>query len=107
MSVPLVRHLHQLSTYITVPVRRNRKILPPQFKNKFSAGQKMYYGSGPLLARVFCEQKSQKNSFILLSSHATAQEDEVQGIHGENSQIKLNILTSYNKKLVSISTLQA
>jgi hypothetical protein len=28
MSVPLVRHLHQLSTYITGIVRRNRKLLP-------------------------------------------------------------------------------
>jgi hypothetical protein len=26
MSVPLVRHLHQLSTYITGTVRRNRKL---------------------------------------------------------------------------------
>jgi hypothetical protein len=106
MSVPLVHYLHQLSTYITVPVRRNRKILRLQFKNKFSVGQKMYCRSGPLLACVFCEKKSQKNPFILLSSYATAQEEEVQGRHGDNSQIKPKIFTSYDKKLVSTSTLQ-
>jgi hypothetical protein len=35
MPVSLVRNLHQLSIYITGPVRRNRKLLPMEFKNKF------------------------------------------------------------------------
>jgi hypothetical protein len=39
MSVPLVCHLHQLST-ITGTVRKNRKLLPQQFKNKIAVGQK-------------------------------------------------------------------
>jgi hypothetical protein len=42
MSVPLVSCLHQLSTHIPGSVRRNRKLLPQQFKNKFSVGQKIY-----------------------------------------------------------------
>jgi hypothetical protein len=48
MSVPLVCHLHQLSTYITGTVRRNRKLLPQQLKNKSAVGQKVYCRSGPL-----------------------------------------------------------
>jgi hypothetical protein len=36
MSVPLVCPHHQLSTYITGTVRRNREILLQQFKNKFA-----------------------------------------------------------------------
>jgi hypothetical protein len=42
MSVPLVRHLHQLSTYVTGTVSRNRNLSPQQFQNKFAVGQKMY-----------------------------------------------------------------
>jgi hypothetical protein len=38
MSVPSVHHLHQLSTYITVTVRRNRKLVSQQFKNKSAVG---------------------------------------------------------------------
>jgi hypothetical protein len=81
MSFPLVSHFHQLSTYIIVTARRNRKLLPQQFKNKFTVGQKMYCRSGPLLACVFHKKKSQENS-CHSSLHATAQEDEVQGRHG-------------------------
>jgi hypothetical protein len=41
-------------------------------------------------SRVFREKKSQekKNPVILLSSHATAQEEEVWGRHSGNPQIK-------------------
>jgi hypothetical protein len=62
ISVPLDRHLDQLSTYITGTVGRNRRLLPQQFKNKFSVGQKMYYRSSPLLVCVSCKKKSQKKS---------------------------------------------
>jgi hypothetical protein len=57
----------------------------------------MYCRSGPLLACVFCKKKSQKNPVILLSSHATAQEEEVQGRHGGNPEIKPKIFTSFSK----------
>jgi hypothetical protein len=62
----------------------NRKLLPQQFKNKFAVEQKMHCRFGPLLAYVFCKKKSQKCPVILLSGHATAQEEEVQGRHGDN-----------------------
>jgi hypothetical protein len=97
MSVPFVRHLHQLSTYINGTVRRNRKLLPQQFKDKFAVGHKMYCRSGPLLACVFCEKKLQRNPVSLPSSHTTAQEEEVQGRHGGSPQIKPKVITSYNK----------
>jgi hypothetical protein len=92
MSLPLVHHLHQLSSYITGIVRRNKRLLPQQFKNNSAVGQKMYCRAGPRLARVFHEKKSQKNPVILLSSQATAQEEEVLGRHGGNPQIKQNII---------------
>jgi hypothetical protein len=74
MSVALVHHLHQLSTYITGTLRRNRKLLPQQFKNKFKFAfeQKMYCRSVPLLSYVFCEKKSQKK-ILLFFSPATPQ----------------------------------
>jgi hypothetical protein len=65
-SVSLVCHLHQLSTYITGTVRRNRKLIPQRFKNKSAVGQKMYCRSGSLLACVFHKKKSQKNPVIPL-----------------------------------------
>jgi hypothetical protein len=69
MSVPLVHHLHQLRTCITGTVRRNRKLLPQQFKNKFAVGQKIYGRSDPLLACVFHE-KSQKKILSFFSPAA-------------------------------------
>jgi hypothetical protein len=57
----------------------------------------MYCRSGPLLVCVFHKKKSQKNPVILLSSQATAQEEEVWGRHGGNPQIKPKIITSYDK----------
>jgi hypothetical protein len=47
-----------LSTYITGTVRRNRKVLSQQFKNKSAVGKKIYCRSSPPLACVFCEKKS-------------------------------------------------
>jgi hypothetical protein len=76
MSVLLVHHLHQLSTYITRTVRRNRKLLLQQFKNKCIANLAPF-------SHVFSVRRNHKeNSIIILSSHATAQEEEVQGRHG-------------------------
>jgi hypothetical protein len=67
MSVPLANHLHQLSTYITGTVKRNRKLLPQQFINKFAVGQKKHCRFGPLLTCVFCENKSQKKVLSFFS----------------------------------------
>jgi hypothetical protein len=50
-----------------------------------------------LFSRVFCEKKSQKSPISLLSSQATAQEEEVQVRYGGNPQIKPKVITSYNK----------
>jgi hypothetical protein len=96
VSVPLVRHLHQLRTHITGTTRRSRKLLPQQFKYKSVGGQRMYCRSGPLVAHVLCK-KSERNPVILLSCHTTVQEEEVQGRHGVNPQINPKIITSYNK----------
>jgi hypothetical protein len=47
---------------------------------------------------VFCTRRNhKKNPLILLSSHATAQEEEVWGRHGGNPQIKSKIFTSCRK----------
>jgi hypothetical protein len=51
---------------------------------------------------VFLQEEITKNPVILLSSHATAQEEEVQGRHGGNSQIKPKIFTSYSKFMGAI-----
>jgi hypothetical protein len=70
MSIPLVHH-HHLSTYITGTVRRNRKLLPQQFKNKFAIGQKMYCRSGPLL--TFSASRNHKQKILSFFSPATPQ----------------------------------
>jgi hypothetical protein len=95
---------HQQRTYITGTVRRNRKLLPHQLKNKFTVAQKMYCRSGPLLMRFPQQEITKKNPVILLSSHVTAQEEEVQGRHGGNPQIKPKITTSYNKFMGGINS---
>jgi hypothetical protein len=71
MSIPLVCHLHQLSTYITRTVRRIRKLLPWQLKNKSAVGQKMCCRSGPLL--TFSTRRYHKK-FLLFFSPAMPQQ---------------------------------
>jgi hypothetical protein len=51
----------------------------------------------------FPREEITKNPIILLSSHATAQEEEVWGRHG-SPQIKPKIITSYNKFMGGISS---
>ncbi|XP_021936450.1 piggyBac transposable element-derived protein 4-like [Zootermopsis nevadensis] len=106
MSVPLVHHLYQLGTYVTGTIKRNRKFLPQQFKNKFSVGQKMYFRSGRILACAFREKKCQRHPAILLSSHATVQEQEVTltGNGGNRKTTKPEIITTYNKFMGGIDT---
>jgi hypothetical protein len=102
MSVPLVRHLQQLSTYNTGTVRRNTKLLPQQFKNKSAVGQQMHCRSGPLLTSVFRERKSQKKS-----CHSSLQPcQSPRGSTGRrgNPQIKRKIITYYNKIMGSINS---
>jgi hypothetical protein len=84
MSVPLVRHPHQRRTYITGTVRRTRKHLLQQFKNKFAVGQRMYCRYGPLLAYVLLEKSQRK------SHHSSLQpcHSPRRGRHGGNRQIK-------------------
>jgi hypothetical protein len=57
----------------------------------------MYFRSGPVLTCVFHKKKLQRNPVILLSSHATAQEEEVRRRHDCNPQIKPKIFTSHNQ----------
>jgi hypothetical protein len=45
----------------------------------------------------------QKNA-VILSSHATVEEEEVCGRHGGNSQMKQKIITSYNKFIGGIDS---
>jgi hypothetical protein len=71
VSVPLVCHLHQLSAYITGTVKRNRKVLPQQFKNKFVVGQKCIADLGPFL-HMFSARRPHKN-MVTYFSPATPQ----------------------------------
>jgi hypothetical protein len=50
------------------------------------------------------EEITEKNPVILLSSHDTAQEEEVQGRHGGSPQIKPKIFTSYYKFMGGIDS---
>jgi hypothetical protein len=50
------------------------------------------------------KKKSQKNPIILLSSHATAQEEEAEGRNGGNSQTKRKNITSYIKFMGGIDS---
>jgi hypothetical protein len=56
------------------------------------------------LSHVFCEKKSQKDPVILLYSHATVKEEEVQGSHGGSPQIKPKLFTTYNKFMGGIDS---
>jgi hypothetical protein len=103
MPLPLVCHLHQLNTYITGTVRRNRKRLPNSSRTNLQLDKSVLQIWSPS-RMCFREKKSQKNRVILLSSHATAQEEEVQGSHGGSPQIKPKIITSYNKFLGDIDS---
>ncbi|XP_023216812.1 piggyBac transposable element-derived protein 4-like [Centruroides sculpturatus] len=101
-SVPLVRHMYSLQTYITGTVRRNHKMLPQQFKKKFAAGQTSYFRSGPVLAYGFRQKQSQKNPVFLLSSHAWARDVEV--IWNGEAKLKPEIIQNYNEFIGGVDT---
>ncbi|XP_023241866.1 piggyBac transposable element-derived protein 4-like [Centruroides sculpturatus] len=103
MSVPLVRNLYSLGTYITGTVRRNKKYLPAPLKSsKFSVGQTSYFRSGPLLACGFREKLSQKNPVLLLSSHARACEGQI--VRRGVAKSKPQIILEYNKFMGGVDT---
>ncbi|XP_067140704.1 piggyBac transposable element-derived protein 4-like [Centruroides vittatus] len=102
MSVPLVRHLYSLQTYVTGIVRRNIKMLPQQFKEKFAVGKISYFRSGPVLACAFREKKSKKNPVLLLSTRAWARDVEV--IRNGKAELKPEIIQIYNKFISGIDT---
>ncbi|XP_023216794.1 piggyBac transposable element-derived protein 2-like [Centruroides sculpturatus] len=95
MSVPIVRRLYSLQTYVTGTVRGDHKLLPQQFKKKFAAGETSYFRSGPVLACGFKERQSQKKPIFILSSHAWARNVEV--IRNGKAKMKPEIIQNYNK----------
>lgn len=105
MSVPIMRFLFTVSTYMTGTVRRNRKHLPPQFKKKFAVGEKMYCRSGPVLACAYREKQSQRAPVLLLSSKVPAGDIEVavRRRRGEVIQ-KPEVIHQYNKYMGGIDT---
>jgi hypothetical protein len=48
-SVDLARELFKRHTFLTVTLRRNRKNILQELKEKFSAGDTKYYGNGEIL----------------------------------------------------------
>ncbi|XP_049813555.1 piggyBac transposable element-derived protein 4-like [Schistocerca nitens] len=102
MSVPLVKSLYKLGTCITGTVRKNRKYLPEQFRKKFGIGERMYCKSGPVLACVYGEKKSQHTPVLLLSSKVGAGDIEVQN---KNKTVKKpEIIHQYNQYIGGIDT---
>jgi hypothetical protein len=81
MSAPFVCRLYQLSTYITGTVKRNSKLSPQQFKDKYAVGQKMYCRSGPLLTCVFFKKKSQQQQQQQKFSHSSLQPHQRRVVH--------------------------
>jgi hypothetical protein len=69
---PSAKHLHHCRT-----VRRNRKLLPQHFKYKFELGKKKCIADPVPFSHFPREEITKKNPVILLSSHVTAQEEEV------------------------------
>jgi hypothetical protein len=66
MSVPLVHHLKQLSTYVTVTVRV-RNFYPSSSRTNLQLDKKMYCRSGLLLACVFHKKSQKKKNLSFFS----------------------------------------
>ncbi|XP_047118372.1 piggyBac transposable element-derived protein 4-like [Schistocerca piceifrons] len=102
MSVPFVKSLYKLGTYITGTVRKSRKYLPEQFRKKFGIGGKMYCKSGPILACACREKESQCIPIILLSSKVGSGDIEVKN---KNKTVKKpEIILKYNQYVGGIDT---
>uniref|UniRef100_A0A1B6H1M9 PiggyBac transposable element-derived protein domain-containing protein n=1 Tax=Cuerna arida TaxID=1464854 RepID=A0A1B6H1M9_9HEMI len=71
-SIPLATYLYENLTFVTGTVRKNRKGIPPQLKEKFQVGQKTYVRNDSLLFLGYREKQSQKNPVLLLSTKHTA-----------------------------------
>lgn len=63
MSIPLAQFLYENFTRVTRTLRKNRKGIPAQLKDKFNVGQKTYLRKDHLLVLGYCEKASQKILF--------------------------------------------
>lgn len=98
-SVPLVRHLFDNKTFYTGTIRKIRKHLPGQIKQKFHVGQKSYFRKNQLLLLGYREKSSQRGPVCLLSSKAQAKDVEKTKILGRNREkviTKPQIIRQYN-----------
>lgn len=60
-SIPLVSHLYNLETFFTGTVRKNKKGLPPQVKERLQVGQSVYMKQNKTVALAYRQKKTQKN----------------------------------------------
>jgi hypothetical protein len=101
--VPLVHHHHQLSTYITGTVRRNKKFSPQQFKNIFAVEKNVLQIWSPFRMHFLQDKITKKIlSFFFPPTPRSKKRkymEDVVGIHKLNESI-----TSYNKFMDSIDS---
>lgn len=78
-SLHLLDYLYSNETFMTGTVRRNRKHLPKEVKEKINVGQKVYckLDGKPFVALAYRQKKSQKQPVILLSSKPEIKDEDV------------------------------
>lgn len=105
-SIPLAKALYEVKTFITGTIRRNRKYLPTNFKNKFQVGEKKYFRRGPMLALAMREKKSQRGPVLLLSTNSKAEEREITRTRHrqQTTENKPAIIHDYNHFMGGIDT---
>lgn len=99
LTIPIAKYLFSRQTHITGTVRRNRRGIPDQMKQKFQVGQQLYMRSGALLMLGFREKKTQTNPVLLLSTKSEAKSIEKIKIrnHVEVKKDKPEMIDTYNK----------
>lgn len=74
-TMKLARYLYSKCTFITGTLRKNRKGISPDMKEKFDVGIKKYKRKDMLFMLGYRQKKSQKNQVLLLSTDSVAKNE--------------------------------
>lgn len=105
-SIPLIQFLYKNKTFQTGTIRKNKKHLPNEMKQKLNVGQKIYLKLNEILGLAYRQKKSQTKPVLLVSTKSDSVDRELtKRRHGRlTTEKKPSMVLDYNKYMGGIDT---